>query len=474
MRDFTEDSWRRLKAAQERLGEFFLSYGYRSLETPIVEPTELFLRKSGGELAARMYTFTDPGGNRASLRPEYTASVLRHYIEEEADERLPVRLQYAGPVFRHEPDSTAYRQFTQVGVELLGSFDPGADAEILSLSWMGLSTLGLTGHRLELGDLGVLYQLLESLELSERATAFVLGNMAQLRAGPEGLVAVLDRAKQLHVVPSESRPNPSEGGAHLGAAIGEMADGAARELLHGLLEWEEVGPLGQRQPSDVVERLLRKFRGTDDPNRLERGLQVASGLAEVKGDAEESLRKAKQLIESWGLDPSALDRLKEVISLLDFDQPDGPAVVLDFGLTRGLAYYTGMVFEIRHPDLEASLGGGGRYDGLARALGSPSNIPALGFAYTLEYLLDSLQWHGEPWLGGGGPDRILVLAQGDAYRQALQRARELRGQGKVAEMEMSGMSVEESLSYARAKGFGEVITVDLNGKTTSHRVKGMP
>ena len=60
---------------------------------------------------------------------------------------------------------------------------------------------------------------------------------------------------------------------------------------------------------------------------------------------------------------------------------------LDFGLARGLAYYNGIIFEVKHPAWPSFLGGGGRYDGLARALGSPETVPALGFAYTLEALL---------------------------------------------------------------------------------------
>lgn len=56
------------------------SYGYRYLETPILESTELFLRKSGGELASRMYSFTDAGSNSVSLRPEFTSPIVRHYL----------------------------------------------------------------------------------------------------------------------------------------------------------------------------------------------------------------------------------------------------------------------------------------------------------------------------------------------------------------------------------------------------------
>ena len=453
--------------AQDQLREFFSLYGYEVLDTPLLEPTELYLRKSGGDLANRLYTFTDPGGAQVSLRPEYTASIVRNYLEG-ASEHLPERVQYAGPVFRYEGDRKVYRQFVQVGAELLGSQHPRADAEILSLSCTALSSLGLSGYRLEMGDLGVFYGLLEALGLSERAVVFIVSSITELRRGEEGFASVWERAKQLRLV----APEPGE--THLGAAIGEMDEEGARGLLHGLFQWAEVGSLGQREPSEVVERLLRKFRGTDDPASLQKGLELAHRLAAVRGEPDDCLMEAGGIIQSFGMKPSVLERLKEVMGLLDLDDVNGAKVVLDFGLARGLAYYTGIVFEIRHPAVEASLGGGGRYDGLARALGSPTNVPALGFAYTLEHLLDALDWREEAQeRRKDAPHRVLVLApNGEAYDKALGVARELRGRGTPVEMEVCGMSVEESLTHAKLKGIVEVIAVNTEGKSTTYRVQG--
>src|SRR4030042_4622676 len=72
-----------LKAIQEEQQAFFASYGYVGIDVPLLEETRLFLRKSGGEVASKMYTFTDPGGREVSLRPEFTPSVIRVYIEKE-------------------------------------------------------------------------------------------------------------------------------------------------------------------------------------------------------------------------------------------------------------------------------------------------------------------------------------------------------------------------------------------------------
>ena len=181
-RDLSQKSWASLRTAQDRLRLLFASYGYRVLETPVLEPTELFLRKSGGELAARMYAFYRPRW-RPSKPPSGVHRFHREALPEEDASPVPTRVQYAGPVFRYEGDSKGYRQFTQVGAELLGSSDLRADAEILSLSCSGLSSLGLTDLSLELGDLGVPYQLLSSLGLSDRATMFILGSLTELKGG---------------------------------------------------------------------------------------------------------------------------------------------------------------------------------------------------------------------------------------------------------------------------------------------------
>ena len=466
MRDLSQESWMSQKAAQDYLRGFFSLHGYQFLETPVIEPTELYLRKSGGELAARMYTFIDPGGNQVSLRPEYTASIVRHYLDAGIADQLPVRVQYSGPVFRYEGDGNTYRQFSQMGAELLGSSSPRADAEILSLSYIALSGLGLSGHILQIGDLGVLHRLLEALGLSERATVFILGSLADLKDGQEGLIRVQEKAKQLRLLESDSQQD------YIATAIRNMRETEARELLQGLLQWAEVGALGQREPSEVVDRLFRKLRVTDDSARLQRGLEIASRLAMVKGEPESCLEEVNGLIKSWGLSTSVLDGLNEVIELLDVERLRGASIVLDFGLVRGIAYYTGLTFEIRHPSTGNSLVGGGRYDGLAKALSSSVDIPALGFAYSLEHVLDAIGAAGKARDGHVvGPQSVLILApNGESYKEALRVANNMREDGTPVEMEVCGMSVEESLSYARAKVIREVITVDGQGRSTKYQV----
>ena len=112
--------------------------GYRYIETPAFEDTELFARGVGEStdiVQKEMFTFEDLGGRSLTLRPEGTAPICRSYIEHGMHKRpQPVRLWYWGPFFRHEaPQAGRFRQFTQLGLEVLGSDDPAIDAEVIAL-----------------------------------------------------------------------------------------------------------------------------------------------------------------------------------------------------------------------------------------------------------------------------------------------------------------------------------------------------
>ena len=81
VRDVTGSDYHRLTRATDTLRVHLSDAGYQVIDTPLLEETELFIRKSGGALTGRLYTFTDPGGNKVSLRPEFTSSVIRYFIQ---------------------------------------------------------------------------------------------------------------------------------------------------------------------------------------------------------------------------------------------------------------------------------------------------------------------------------------------------------------------------------------------------------
>jgi histidyl-tRNA synthetase len=153
-----EDGRRRLdllRAADEVLGR--AGYGYA--DTPIFEATELFARGVGQTtdiVQKEMFTFEDAGGRSITLRPEGTAGICRGYVEHGMHKLpQPVRLWYWGPFFRYEaPQAGRYRQFTQVGLEALGSAEPSLDADAILLLAELLERAGAREVRLRVSSLG--------------------------------------------------------------------------------------------------------------------------------------------------------------------------------------------------------------------------------------------------------------------------------------------------------------------------------
>ncbi|RZS89430.1 histidyl-tRNA synthetase [Motilibacter rhizosphaerae] len=150
------EAWLAVRSALELPAE---RAGYGYAELPVFEDTTLFVRGVGEStdvVSKEMYTFDDRGGRSITLRPEGTAGVIRAVIEHRLDRgQLPVKLRYAGPFFRAErPQAGRYRQFSQVGVEAVGTDDPALDAEVVAIGDEAFRGLGLTGYRLELTSLG--------------------------------------------------------------------------------------------------------------------------------------------------------------------------------------------------------------------------------------------------------------------------------------------------------------------------------
>jgi histidyl-tRNA synthetase len=135
--------------------------GYGRLDTPTFEETELFARGVGGStdiVRKEMFTFSDQGGRSLTLRPEATAAICRAYLSEGMQKLAqPVKLWWAGPIFRHErPQAGRFRQFTQIDAEAIGSDSPLVDAELIILLDELLRGLGVPGLELRIGSLGSL------------------------------------------------------------------------------------------------------------------------------------------------------------------------------------------------------------------------------------------------------------------------------------------------------------------------------
>ena len=145
---------------ESRLEKLMKLYNYQEIRTPIFESTDLFARGVGDStdvVQKEMYNFKDKGDRDLTLRPEGTAAVVRSYIEKkmQGQANQPVKLYYVGPMFRYERKQKGrYRQFTQFGVEAIGSEDPSIDAEVLAMVVHIYESFGLKNLKLVINSIG--------------------------------------------------------------------------------------------------------------------------------------------------------------------------------------------------------------------------------------------------------------------------------------------------------------------------------
>jgi histidyl-tRNA synthetase len=135
------------------------SYGFDEWATPIFEDTRVFSRSLGETsdvVMKEMYTFEDRGGDSVTLRPEGTAAICRALVSNGLTQSLPQKVFYAGPMFRYDrPQKGRFRQFHQIGLELIGPAEPLADAEVIACAWDIIEALGIADDIvLELNTLG--------------------------------------------------------------------------------------------------------------------------------------------------------------------------------------------------------------------------------------------------------------------------------------------------------------------------------
>jgi histidyl-tRNA synthetase len=346
------------------------SFGFRRVETPAFEHTELFVRGVGETtdvVTKEMYTFEDKGGRSLTLRPEGTAPVVRAYLASRQQLPHPFKAYYVVPMFRHErPQSGRMRQHTQFGVEIIGTAAPQADVDVIAV-----------GHRFLTGE-------------------------------PDRLVREL---------------------ALFVNSIGdEVCRPAYREALVAFLE-ERAG--------DLCDEHRERWRV--NPLRV-----LDCKRPECRTVTEDAPRTIDFLC---GPCRQHFDAVRTGLADEDI------AFEIDHRLVRGLDYYTRTAFEFTSPRLgptQSTICGGGRYDGLAEALGGEPT-PGVGFGLGLERVLLVMEEEGSslPEEAGG----VFVVALGDAARRVARGlVRELREAGLRAEMALEERPLKAQLRMADRTG----------------------
>jgi histidyl-tRNA synthetase len=146
-------------------------FGFGEVVTPTFEHSELFTLRSGQGIIDEMYVFKDKGDREMALRPEITASVIRFYVSDMSSAPKPLKLYYVGNCFRYEnPQSGRYREFWQLGAELIGTKTPETDAEVIALAVNCIRAAGLENFVVRVGHIGILKSLVKA-EIKDDAVA---------------------------------------------------------------------------------------------------------------------------------------------------------------------------------------------------------------------------------------------------------------------------------------------------------------
>jgi len=393
--DITPNEYYIYNSINENLKKCFESYGYKGIVVPIIEYSELHLRKSGDEIISKMYEFKDYGNRKICLRPELTASVARAYLNNLMSESLPIRLYYSGPSFRYDkPQKGRYRQFTQAGIELIGSNSEISDAEIIWIANKGLCSLGLKKYSLIIGHIGLVLDFLENSGLDERVKRMLLKNMELLSKG--GTVQkIRSHFEELDIITKDIAKNENK--KYLTdflKYLEEIDYSKAKKIIYGLLEEIGLGIDGNRVPEEVAERLLFKIKRKNQRKNIDKALEFIKELIKIKGNPKIVFSQINDLIREYNLSKKPLEELETVIENLDYFNIDWGKVNIDLGFGRGLDYYTGIIFEINYDGLgtqEKQICGGGRYNDLIRILGGKRDLPSLGFAYGIERIKLALE-----------------------------------------------------------------------------------
>jgi len=174
-RDFGPAEMAKRRRVEQAMRDACARFGFGEVVTPTFEHSELFTLRSGQGIIDEMYVFRDKGDREMALRPEITASVMRFYVNELSTMPKPLKLYYVGNCFRYEnPQSGRYREFFQLGAELIGSKNPETDAEVIALAVNCIRSAGLEDYVVRIGHIGILKSLVKEQIGDDRTAAEVL------------------------------------------------------------------------------------------------------------------------------------------------------------------------------------------------------------------------------------------------------------------------------------------------------------
>ena len=357
----------RLAALNTAIMARFEAAGAMRVEPAALHPAGAMLDVYGEDLRARAFTVEEPDGAELVLRPDFTVPVVQLH---RAAQAAPARYAYLGPVWRRQPPGSARpTEYLQAGLEIFGENAAEADATVFALVRDALAEGGVADPVIVTGDLGVAVAILDATPMPAHWRAALKRHFWR----PARFQALLRR----YAAPA---PAPSPARAALLAEPEALATAVAAA---GRV-------VGARSLAEIEARLAQLAADAAASPLPADSAAVIDAAFAVEGPSDAALGRLRDLAQGAGLDiAAALDRFARRLDALARHGVEPAALPFRAATARTLEYYDGFVFEMAardRPDLPP-LAGGGRYDGIARALGAGESMPAVGAMIRPEALL---------------------------------------------------------------------------------------
>ena len=400
-RDFLPEAEITRTALIEKLTETFRSFGFVPIDTPVLEYSEILLRKSNGETEKQVFRFEDNGGRDVALRFDLTVPFARFTAEHKDELYFPFKRYHIAKVWRGEkPQAGRYREFIQCDFDSVGSDSAASDFDILFLMKAALSNIGVDDITIRLSHRGIFNRFLTRIGMTEKG---------------EDILRTVDKI----------------------AKIGK----------------------------DEVQAQLTEITGSTEK---------ASDILCYTAGAD-SFTETLALIEHMAGGPAAdSERLREIRSMMEA-AGIAETFVLDPSITRGLDYYTGIVYETFLNELPSigSVCSGGRYDNLA-GLYMKDKISGVGSSIGLDRLIAGLEQLGKTNTRKSYLDAEIFCtdaALSAAYQKA---AAQLRTHGIACEVFPDAKKIGQQYAYAEKKGVPFAILMNQSdAKNGTMSVKSM-
>lgn len=396
-RDFLPEAEITRSTLIEKLTDVFRSFGYVPIDTPVMEYSEILLRKSNGETEKQVFRFEDNGGRDVALRFDLTVPFARFTAEHKDELYFPFKRYHIAKVWRGEkPQAGRYREFIQCDFDCVGSDSASSDFEILSLMKAALQAIGVEDITIRMSHRGIFNQFLEKRNLTDKS---------------EDILRTVDKL----------------------AKVGKEEVASQLESLTG--------------SNTTAEEILEYITPADT---FEQTLTHMEAMAGGESENTRRMREIYAMMEAAGIASS---------------------FVLDPSITRGLDYYTGIVYETFLNELPGigSVCSGGRYDNLA-GLYMKEKVPGVGSSIGLDRLIAGLQQLNKLESRKSFIDAEIFCLDKDMMTEYHRLAQTLRQRGVRCEVFPDPKKLLAQYTVAEKKGIPFGITLkkeDVAGNTVT-------